>query len=56
MNYIELPLSVAVEKYPFLCEIFLSAGISIDDTDYIVRITDDYCIEIGYRSDSWFVA
>ena len=56
MNYIELPLSIALKHFPFLKEIIVACGISLTDDSYIVRISKDFNIEIGYRSDSWSIA
>jgi len=55
MNYIEMPLKLACEHFPMLEEICCANCIDKNDDDYIVRISDDMRIEVGYKSDAWII-
>ena len=54
-DYVEMSLKDAISFFPALLPIVKAAGISLDDTNYIVRFTKDFQLEIGYRSDSWAI-
>ena len=55
--YIQMPLSVFVEKFPDISNnIQISNLFDISDSNYIVRLDPiNFRIEIGYTEDAWLI-
>lgn len=55
--YLQLPLSVFVEKFPEIAnDLKFSNLFDLSDSNYIVRIDPiNFRIEIGYTEDAWLI-
>lgn len=59
-NYIEMPLADVPECIPDLVKVLRETMPDFDtmlnDSEYIIRISNDGRVEVGYASDDWSVA
>ena len=57
-EYIEMPFQVFIKECPEAIELFPSEfrSMLLSDNDYIVRLSDDGSLEVGYKSDNWSIS
>ena len=57
-EFIELPFVAFIKECPDALELFPPEirHTLMSDPDYLVRVSDDGYLEIGYKSDKWAIA
>lgn len=56
-EFIEMPFQAFIEKCPDAIYLFPPEyrDMFLSDPEYIVRLSDDGSLEIGYKSDNWTI-
>lgn len=57
-EYIEMPFQVFIENCPDVINLFPPElrHMLMSDPEYLVRLSEDGTMEIGYKSDKWSIA
>lgn len=56
IKFVQMSLKEAAKRYPAVKQLIHSGVIDATDENYIVRVSADGYIEIGYRTDEWIIA
>lgn len=56
IKFVQMSLKDAAKRYPAVKHLVCSGAIDINDENYIVRVSADGEIEIGYITDEWIIA
>lgn len=57
-EFIEMPFQVFIENCPKAIELFPPEvrSMLMSDDNYIVRLSEDGTLELGYKSDKWLIS
>lgn len=57
-EYIEMPFQVFIENCPDAINLFPPEvrSMLMSDSEYLVRLSEDGTLEVGYKSDKWSIS